>query len=189
MALRLDRVRASSSGATQRVSSLVALAVLAVPPPSAGHELAPSPPSSVAPKVAKQQVVVSHEHRRARACTPVPGKNPTSCVAQLGPTGAATSVFLEPIAASNGAPSRNQRVVVTFLDVSGIQKQLVELPVGEWTVEWPGCRQIGRLVVSAAQGVAPRVMLRTTSGSCELSSSQCRLAAGTMEQRLLVEEG
>jgi hypothetical protein len=97
-------------------------------------------------------------------------------------------VYLEPVATLNGAPSRSRRVVVTFPETNGLQKQTVELPVGEWTIEWPGCREIGRLAISAARGVAPRVALRTTSGSCELSSSRCRLLAGMMEQRLTVEE-
>lgn len=187
MVPRLDRLRAITkrSGAC----ALLAWAVLVTPLSSASRELAPRPPSSIEPKVPKQQVLVSHLHRRARACTPIPSRNPTACVPLLSDAGTATSVFLEPIAASNGAPSRRQHVVVTFLEMSGLQKQVVELPVGEWTVEWPGCRDIGRLVISAARSVVPRVMLRTTSGGCELSSNQCRLVAGTTEQRLVVEDG
>jgi hypothetical protein len=79
-------------------------------------------------------------------------------------------------------------VVVTFPEMSGLYKQTVDLPVGEWTIEWPGCREMGRLTISAARGVAPRVALRTTSGSCELLPTQCRLVKETTEQRLTVEE-
>jgi hypothetical protein len=97
-------------------------------------------------------------------------------------------VFLDPVAIPNGAPSHSRRVVVTFPEMSGLYKQTVDLPVGEWTIEWPGCREMGRLTISAARGVAPRVALRTTSGSCEFSRSQCRLVKETTEQRLTVEE-
>jgi hypothetical protein len=79
-------------------------------------------------------------------------------------------------------------MIVTFPDINGLQKQTIEIPIGEWTIEWPGCRQMGRLGISAARGVAPRVTLRTTTGSCELSSNRCRLLTATTEQHLAVEE-
>lgn len=183
-----DRRRATASAATTRASSLFAFAVFVGAPAAVSHELAPRPPSSIEPKLPKQQVLVSHMHRRARACTPIPSKHPTACAPQLSDAATATRVFLEPIATLNGAPSHSQRVVVTFPEATGLQKQIVELAVGEWTVEWPGCREMGRLVISAARDVSPRVTLRTTSGSCELSSSTCRVAAGPTEQRLAIED-
>jgi hypothetical protein len=170
-----------------RTSSLFAFAILATAPRWGSDQLAPRPPSSIEPKNPKQQVIFSHLHRRVRACASIPNKSPTSCAPQLSDASAATSVFLEPVATLNGAPSRSRRIVVTFPDISGLYKQTLDLPVGEWTIEWPGCREIGRLAISSAGAVAPRVTLRTTSGSCELSSSQCRLVSGTTEQRLAVE--
>lgn len=183
MASSFDGIR----GTTKAVP-LFAFAILVAPPPWAGGQLAPRPPSSIEPKVAKQQVLFSHLHRSVRGCASIPTKNPTSCVPQLGEAGAATSLFLEPVAGLSGAPSRDRRVIVTFPDMSGLQKQSVDLPAGDWTIEWPGCREIGRLAIAAARSVAPRVALRTTSGSCELASTQCRLLTGTTEQRLIVEE-
>ena len=149
---------------------------------------APRPPSSIEPKDQKQQVLFSHLHRRVRSCAPVPIKSPTSCAPQHSDASARTSVFLEPVATPNGAPSHRRRVVVTFPDMNGLHKQTVDLPVGEWTIEWPGCREMGRLMISAARGVAPRVALRTMSGSCELLPSQCRLVKETSERRLSVNE-
>jgi hypothetical protein len=188
MAPPLEWPAAGAKRAAVRAFSPFALATLVVPPAAAGHPPAPRPPSSIEPKIAKQVVIVSHLHRRVRACTSIPSKNATSCAPQLGDAEATTRVFLVPVATPSGAPSRHRRIVVAFSDMSGVQKQTVELPVGEWTVEWPGCREVGRLVISAARGVVPRIALRTTTGSCELSSAGCRLLAGTTEQRLTVEE-
>ena len=188
MARQRDWLAEPRKRLTARASSLFAMAVLVTPPAPVSERLAPRPPSSIEPRVAKQQVLFSHVHRRARACISIPSKSPTSCAAQLSDASAATSVHLEPVAAPNGAPSHGRRVVVTFPELSGPHKQTVDLPVGEWTIEWPGCREIGRLTVSAARGVAARVALRTTSGSCELLSNQCRLVQGTTEQRLTVDE-
>jgi hypothetical protein len=168
-------------------SSLLAFAVLVTPAPWASAQLAPGPPSSIEPKGSKQQVLISHLHRRVRGCTSIPSKKPTSCAPQLSDARAATSVLLEPVPTPNGPPGRSERIVVTFPSKKGLQKQTVELPVGEWTIEWPGCREIGRLATSA-RGVVPRVALRTTSGSCELSANQCQLVAGTKEHRIVVEE-
>jgi hypothetical protein len=184
----LDWLGTGPKRGTTKTSSLLAFAVLVTPLPGVGDQLAPRPPSSIEPRVSKQHVLFSHLHRRVRACTPVPNEGPTSCAPRLSDASAATSVFLEPVATANGAPSRNRGVVVTFADVNGLQKQSVEIPVGEWTIEWPGCREMGRLAISAARGVAPRVALRTTTGSCELSADQCRLHAGATEQRLAIEE-
>jgi hypothetical protein len=185
MTLRLDRRKVNARGA----SSLVAFAALMIPwPRLASHELAPRPPSSLGPKATTQEVLISHLHRRVRGCTAIPAKNPTACAAQSNDASAGTTLFLEPIAAPDGAPSRSQRIVVTFPETNGLQKQTVELPLGEWMIEWPGCRETGRLAISAARSVAPRFTLRTTSGGCELYSSQCRLLDGVVEQRLKIEE-
>jgi hypothetical protein len=177
-----------AKGITTTATSLFAFAILVMPPRWSGAQHAPRPPSSIEPKDRKQQVLFSHLHRRVRACASVPIKSPTSCAPHLSAASAATSVFLEPVATPNGAPSHSQRVVVTFPEMSGLYKQTVDLSVGEWTIEWPGCREMGRLTISAARGVAPRVALRTTSGSCELLPTQCRLVKETTEQRLTVEE-
>jgi hypothetical protein len=99
----------------------------------------------------------------------------------------ATTVAFEPLTTSVG-PSRRKRVVVTFPDTAGLQKQTVELPLGEWSVNWPGCRDVPRLSITAAKDVSPRVLLRTTSGRCELESSHCRLVETAVEQRLSIEE-
>jgi hypothetical protein len=188
VARQRDGLGPRRKGATTRASSLFAFAVLVMPPPPLSEKLVPRPPSSIEPKVAKQQVLFSHVHRRVNSCVSIPSRSPTSCAAQLSDASAATSLRLEPVATLNGAPSPERRVIVTFPEVSGPSKQTVELPVGEWTIQWPGYRGIGRLTISAARGVTPRVALRTTSGSCELLSRQCRLVDGTTEQHLIVEE-
>ena len=182
-----DRHGAPMKGITASASSLFTVGILVISQWGSA-QTAPRPPSSIEPKDRQQQVIFSHLHRRVRSCAPVPIRSPTSCAPQLSAASAATSVFLEPVATPNGAPSHGRRVVVTFPDMSGLHKQTVDLPVGEWTIQWPGCREMGRLIISAARSVAPRVALRTTSGSCELLPSQCRLVKETIEQRLSVDQ-
>jgi hypothetical protein len=185
---RPDRPFPNGTGARNGTASFFAFAILATPWDGlSSQEPAPRPPSSIEPKGAKPQVIISHVHRRVRACTAIPAKRPTACAPQLSEAVAGTTLFLEPIATPDGTPSRNSRVVVTFPQAKGLQKQAVQLPVGEWTIEWPGCRDIGRLVISAASATAPRVALRMTTGGCELSSNECRLVEGIAEQTISVE--
>jgi hypothetical protein len=134
----------------------------------------------------KQKVLVSHTHRRVNACVPIPAKHPTACAAQLKDALATTTVSFEPIATAVRAP-RRKRVVVSFPDATGLQKMSVELALGDWLVNWPGCRDAPRLNLTAANAVSPRVVLRTTSGACELSKGECRVTS-TIEQRLSIEE-
>jgi hypothetical protein len=188
MFARRDRQFTKAAGVMNGTASLIAFAIIVTPwSGRSSQEPAPRPPSSIEPKVAKQQLIISHVHRRVRACTAIPARNPTACAAQLSDTAAGTTLFLEPIAMPNGAPSRNSRVVVTFPEANGLQKQTIQLPVGEWTIEWPGCREIGRLVISADRATAPRLALRTTTGGCELASSKCRLVEGVVDRSISVE--
>jgi hypothetical protein len=187
MFARRDRQFTKATG-VNGTARLVAFAIIVTPwSGRSSQEPAPRPPSSIEPKVAKQQLIISHLHRRVHACTAIPAKNPTACAAQLADTAVGTTLFLEPIAMPNGAPSRNSRVVVTFPEVNGLQKQTIQLPVGEWTIEWPGCREMGRLVISPDRSTAPRVALRTTTGGCELASGKCRLVEGVSERNISVE--
>ena len=117
MARQRDGLGPRRKGATTRASSLFAFAVLVMPPPPLSEQLVPRPPSSIEPKVAKQQVLFSHVHRRVRACVSIPSRSPTSCAAQLSDASAATALRLEPVAALNGAPSPERRVIVTFPEV------------------------------------------------------------------------
>jgi hypothetical protein len=188
MFARPDRPFTKPAGVMNGTAPFLAFAIIVTPWNGlSSQEPAPRPPSSIEPRTAKQQVILSHVHRRVRACTAIPAKSPTACAAQLSDTAAGTTLFLEPIAMPNGAPSRNSRVVVTFPEGKGLQKQTIQLPVGEWTIEWPGCREMGRLVISADRATAPRVALRTTTGGCELSSSKCRLLEGVIDRNLSVE--
>lgn len=170
----LEPLTARSAAAASCTPHFLALAVLAMPPTS----IEPPP---------KQQVVITHLHRRVRACTAVPSAKPTSCAPQPTDASAKTSVFLAPVGVMSGISASTQRVAVTLPDKPGLQRQAVALAVGDWTVEWPGCRELGRLSVSTATGVAPRVSLRTTSGGCELADSRCELISGAREQVLTIE--
>jgi hypothetical protein len=188
MGLQLERQTALSRRRTKTAPMSLALALLVTPSPRwASGEPAPRPPTSIEPSVTKQKVLVSHLHRRVRACTAVPAKHPTACAPQLSDGTATTTVSFDPISTSVGA-SRRTRIVVTFPDSPGLQKQTVELPLGDWTVNWPGCRDVLRLSLTAAKDVSPRVVLRTTSGRCELESSRCCLVDTAIEQRLAVGE-
>lgn len=188
MGLQLERQTALSRRTTKAAPVSLALALLVTPAPRfASGEPAPRPPTSIEPSVTKQKVLVSHLHRRVRACTAVPAKHPTACARQLSDGAAATTVSFDPISTSVGA-SRRTRVVVTFPDSQGLQKQTVELALGEWSVNWPGCRDVSRLSITAAKNISPSVLLRTTSGRCELESNRCRLFDTAIEQRLTVEQ-
>lgn len=186
MGPQLELQRLMSRQRTKAVPVSLALALVVMPSPRwASGEPAPRPPTSIEPSVTKQKVLVSHLHRRVRACTAVPAKHPTACAPQLSDGAATTTVSFDPVSTSVGA-SRRTRVVVTFPDSPGLQKQTVDLPLGEWTVNWPGCRDVARLSITAVKDVSPRVVLRTTSGRCELESSRCRLIDTALEQRLTV---
>ena len=188
MGPRLERHTASPRGATKAAPACLALALLVTPwQRRAGGEPPLRPPTSIEPSVTKQKVVLSHLHRRVCACTAVPANNPTACAPQLSDGAATATVVFDPLSRSVGA-SHRRRVVVTFPDAPGLQKQSVELPLGEWAVNWPGCRDVLRLSIVSAKDVSPRVVLRTTSGHCELESSRCRLVDGAIERRLSIEE-
>lgn len=182
------RLEPSSYRTPRGAPACLALALVVTPSlPLVNGEPVPRPPTSMEPTAEAQKVLVSHLHRRVRACAPVPERHPSACARQLGDATAATSVVFEPVTKSVG-PSRRQRVVVTFPDVAGMQKQTVELPLGEWSVNWPGCRDAPRLNVTPTKAVSPHVLLRTSSGRCELESSRCRLVEAAVEQRSIIEE-
>ncbi len=165
-----------------RTGAVIAL----VCPCSARSEAAPEPPTSLEPNKDKQKIEVSYVHRRVRACTPIPAHSPKACSAQTSDTGVATSVAFEPLSVRAGAPSPISRVLVSFSDAPGPQQQIVELSVGEWAIEWPGCPDAGRLTIAADSPTTPSVALRTLSGRCELSRSGCNLVADALEQRVTI---
>jgi hypothetical protein len=173
--------------ATSVARACVVTVLLVAPSPGAARDRAAAlPPTSLEPSAKKQAVVVSYVHRRVRACAPIPAKSPTTCAAQMIDSGAATSAAFEPVSVRAGAPSPNERVVVTFTDAPGLQKQTLELAVGEWAIEWPGCSDAGRLTVPTSATTGPTVALRTISGRCELTGKRCGLVDGAVEQRLSI---
>ena len=161
--------RPCAAPVTRVAPACLSLALLVVPwPRLASGEPTPRPPTSIEPAVKKQKVLVTHLQRHVRACKAVPAKHPTACTRQLSDSAATTTVLFDPVSAAVGA-SRRMQIAVKFPDALGLQKQLVELPIGEWVVNWPGCRDAPRLNVTATKDVAPRVALQTISGGCELN--------------------
>jgi hypothetical protein len=188
---RSDRLPEPSPSGTITVGpALLVVGVLLTPflRSNASRDLTPGRLSALEPQVTEQKIVVSHLNRRVQLCVPVPTTRPTACAPLWSDVDGATVVFFEPIATANGIASHARRVAVTLPEGKGLQKKVVELAVGEWAIEWPGCRDVRRLNVHAASGQTPRVALRTTSGGCELVSNQCRLTAGVAEQRINIEE-
>jgi hypothetical protein len=187
MSARPDQPFTKLACVMHRAAPYIACAILVTPGDGISSQgPAPRPPSSTEPRASKQQVIFSHVHRRVHACTAIPAKSPTACAPQLGDGTRGTTLFLEPVATPDGTPSRDSRILVTFPEGKGPQRLAIQLSVGEWMIEWPGCREIGRLAISANGATAPRVGLRVTTGACELSSNTCRLADGVTEQTLSV---
>lgn len=70
---------------------------------------------------------------------------------------------------------------------TGPQEQTIDLPVGEWLVDWPDSQKLERLEIRP--GTRPHVALATTSGACELKANRCELLPGIRERRIRVREG
>ncbi|HKY38406.1 MAG TPA: hypothetical protein VJN18_20830 [Polyangiaceae bacterium] len=165
---------------------MTALAIyLLTPTKSVGDELM-LPPSSFRPKAAQQRVLISHRHRRVRACVKVSTSAQTACLPQLGEGNTATTVFLEPLRAPDGSAAHARRVTVVFKSAVGRQEQAIQLVVGQWSVDWPGASGSRRLLVTAEK--LPSVRLLTTSGRCELMTTACVINETYIEQRVAIDD-
>lgn len=164
---------------------LVGLATLSGTSPGVTGFAAPKPPSSLEPSDKTAPVQVSHRHRAIVECVRVPKK--ASCVGRIadGDTAAVvrferadvTTVALDPLRAEPRA---------VFPHHAGPQEQTIDLPVGEWLVDWLDSQKLERLDIKP--GTRTQVALATASGACELKADRCELLPGIRERRIHVSQ-
>jgi hypothetical protein len=131
------------------------------------------PPSSFDPG-AKGKLKISHEHRRALACSATREKNETVCIAERRDADSATSLVLRPIPPPRiTAKDKRQELTVNFASQRGRQERTLELGAGEWAVEWSGLEARPHFRVESADEF--EVKLRTLTGKCKKSKDECVL--------------
>jgi hypothetical protein len=165
--------------------SLIALgtALGLVGPRSPRHE----PPNSLDPG-AKGKLKLSHEHRRALACTAKREKNEVICTADRRDADSATSLTLLPIRPARIAvKDKRQTVTVNFSSQRGRQEKTLDLGFGEWEVEWSGLEPRPRFRVESADEF--EVELRTLTGKCKKSNDECVLEPGAASKECKIPSG
>jgi hypothetical protein len=146
------------------------------PPAVSGASLA-SPPSSLRPAARTAVVRLSHRHRAVRECFRLHAAR--SCLSNIAEADTATVVELERTSVTAAMLEPDTRSVrVVFPHHAGPQEQALDLPLGEWVVDWPGADKIERLHVDARS--KPRIVLLTVSGACRLRENRCELVPGQL---------
>jgi hypothetical protein len=171
---------------TSYLPLLVALAtLLGASPGATASYSATKPPSSLDPGSKTAPVQISHRHRAIVECVRVPKK--ASCVGRVADGDTAAVVRFERTDVTTVAfnPLRAEpRAVLPHH--AGPQEQTIELPVGEWLVDWLDSQRLERLDVKP--GARIQVALATTSGACQLKADHCELLPGTRERRIHVSQ-
>lgn len=165
---------------------VVLTAGLITPTTSFGSRPMMQPPSSLKPSGIQHRVLVTHRHRRVRACVKVSTSGSSACLPQFGQGDTATTVYLEPLLPPDDSASHSRRVAVVFKSAMARQEQAIQLTEGTWSVDWPGASGAERLRVSADK--VPRVRLLTTSGRCELMTTTCAINERSIDQRVFIDD-
>jgi hypothetical protein len=153
---------------------------------AAARRTAAVPPSSLQPKAKTAPVRVSHRHRSIVQCARAP--QGASCVGRVSDADTAAVVRFErsDVVATALNPTSGA-VRVSFPHRAGPQEQTLDLPVGEWVVDWLGSERIERINVHPETPL--HVALASTSGACKLKVDHCELLPGVRERYIRVSEG
>ena len=136
------------------------------------------PPSSLRPPPTnKVSVLVSHEARRAVACSAVKKDGQLSCRAKYAPADSRTTVTFSPL--PNGAKEKDERrgAHIRFPARVGRQEHRLRVGAGRWQLDWAAHET---RTFSLRAGDALEIALRTTAGSCQLRRASCKLVPDDM---------
>lgn len=133
-----------------------------------------SPPGSFDPSGPRAQITLTHANRRVLACEPIRKKEKPACLAKREPADSSGHVQLLPVRAPDITDEdRRQPISVNFPSESKGGEQEVTVPAGLWELDWAGRKQRERFRV--VDGAGFKITLRSTSGSCVVKQTECRL--------------
>jgi hypothetical protein len=168
---------------------LIPLGIFALAPPGAASSarITAGPPNSFKPAEKKRTLRVSHRHHRVRTCTPGTAASQSRCAPVLEDADSAASVGFERVMPPNTTNDDASRsIVVTFPSRIGVQESRLELPLGQWLVDWSGYPSIRRLRITATS--SPHISLHTTSGRCELRGNECRKSDEVSRRMRIIDD-
>jgi hypothetical protein len=160
------------------IRTLLASCLLVIPALAFGAA-APSkapgaPPDSFDPNGPRAKITLSHAHQRVLACEPIRKKDKPACKAKREAADSSGQLQLVPVRAPDITDEdKRQPISVQFPSKSKGGEQEVSVPAGLWEIDWAGRKQHERFQVQ--DGVGFKISLRSTSGSCVLKQTECRL--------------
>jgi len=145
-----------------------------------------NPPSSLEPTARSVPLRIKHRHVAIRECG---SHQSRACSGREVDAETATTVRLERVGVGvmNTALVRDRGVTqVVFPHHVGPQEQVIQLPPGDWLIDWDGAHSIGHLHVEP--GAQPLVSLQTWTGRCQVRDKTCELDSARTRRMFALDD-